>query len=280
MIRLFAVLAALIFASPLTAQTYPDRTADGVNDFADIIDAGTETRIIEKLADIADGHDTEVVIVTLSSVRFYAQNTDIAEYATNLFNTWGIGDAEANTGILILVFRDDGLMRIETGSGYDAAALAQVDLVVSEDIIGHFRDDDFAQGLEAGVDGLLARLIDPPAANDTATPTTDTTEGSGGTLYYILGAIVAGIAGLVGLNRRSAAKFAAQPCSSCGKPGLVKSREVLRAATLETEGAGETRITCPSCGHVDVTPYTISKLRPEAPKGGGKSEGGGTTGKF
>ncbi|MCF2903836.1 TPM domain-containing protein [Octadecabacter sp. CECT 8868] len=280
MIRLFAVLAALFVTNPLIAQTYPDRTADGVNDFADIIDAGTETRIVEKLSDIADDHDTEIVIVTLSSVRFYAQNTAIAEYATNLFNTWGIGDADANTGILILVFRDDGLMRIETGSGYDAAAQAQVDLVVSEDIIGHFRNDDFAQGLDAGVDGLLARLIDPPAANDTATPKTGSTESSGNTMYYILGAIAAGIAGIVGLNRRSAAKFAAQPCSKCGKTGLEKSRVVLREPTNNAAGDGETRITCPSCGHVDTTPYTISKLKTETPKGGGKSQGGGSTGKF
>lgn len=281
MTRIFALLAALFWAGIATAQSYPTRTDPGVNDFANIIDSITEKRIVDKLAAINSDHDTEVVVVTLSSLQFYAQDSTIAAYGEGLFNTWGIGDAEANNGILLIVFRDDRELRIQVGAGYDAAQQDRIDAVLQSDLLPFFRDDNFAAGIEAGVDGLLARVIDAPAPNTaTQTPSTGDSEGSGNTLYYIIGGVVAAIAGLVGLNRRNAAKFAAQPCSACGKTGLQKSREVLRKATLDMEGAGETRITCPSCGHVDATPYTISKLKPEEPKGGGKTDGGGATGKF
>lgn len=96
-------------------------------------------------------------------------------------------------------------------------------------------------------------------------------------LWYVLGGVGAAVLALFGLNRRNAAKLAVQPCSACGETGLQKTRVVLREPTFENTGMGETRITCPSCGHVDATPYTISKRTPE---GGGKSEGGGATGKW
>ncbi len=280
MTRFVAFLAALFMATAGYTQTYPTRTDPGVNDFADIIDSITENRIADKLAMIATDHDTEIVIVTLSSLRFYAEDSTIESYGENLFNTWGIGDSERNDGILLIVFRDDRELRIQIGAGYDGAMQGRIDAVLQSDVLPFFRDDQFAAGLEAGVDGLLTRVIDPPAQN-TNPPASDTNGGSSSnTLYYILGGIAAAIAGLVGLNRRNAAKFAARPCSSCGKPGLQKSRVVLREATLDMEGAGETRITCPSCGHVETTPYTISKLRPKEPTGGGQSDGKGATGKF
>lgn len=281
MTRFLAILAALCISTTAFAQTYPDRISDGVNDFASIIDEDTEARITAKLEALSEEHNTEVSIATLSSVRFYAQDLGIEGYATGLFNEWAIGDAEANTGILILVFRDDRELRIETGSGYDALAQTQVERVIAQDIVPHFQDQDYSAGIEAGIDGLLTRVIAPTEVTTSTSATPAGTESEGGnTIYYVLGAIGAAIAGLIGLNRRNAAKFAKQPCASCGKTGLVKSREVLKPATLDAAGEGETKITCPSCGHVEATPYTISKLTPEKPKGGGKSEGGGATGKW
>lgn len=276
MTRIFAILTALVVATATFAQTYPERVAAGLNDFADIVPADVETRIMEKLAGIEDDHGVEVAIVTLSSVRFYAQDSTIEDYAEGLFNTWGIGSVEDNNGLLLLVFRDDRELRIQIGEGYDDTAQAAIDAVINDDILPAFRDGDFASGIESGVDGLLTRLIDPPASSAPS----DTGEGSGNTLYYIIGGVIAAIAGVIGLNKRAAAKLAAQPCSFCGKTGLQRSTVTLEDPTTTTTGNGETRLTCPSCGHVDATPYTISMLKADAPKGGGKTKGDGATGKW
>ncbi len=281
MTRIFAFLTAIFIATTAHAQTYPERTDPGVNDFANIINSLTEARIATLLADIATQHDTEVAVVTLSSLRFYANDSTIEAYSTELFNQWGLGDDETNKGILLLVFRDDREVRIEVGSGYDGSINGQLDLVVSNDMLPHFRDADYSEGIEYGVDGLLSRVINAPATPAApATPTPEGGESGGNTIYYVLGAIGAAIAGLFGLSRRNAAKFAAQPCTNCGKAGLEKTREVLREPSLKKDGAGETRITCPSCGHVDATPFTISKLKPKEPEVGGKSDGDGATGKW
>lgn len=281
MTRFLSLLAAIFLATTAFAQTYPDRTSPGVNDFAGVIDPDDEARIAEKLAAIKDDHGVEASVVTLSSLQFYAQDSSIEDYSQGLFNAWGLGDAEENNGILLMLFRDDREVRLEVGSGYDADMQKAFDQLIDEDILPDFRDGNLAAGLESGVDALVPRIISPPSAND-APATTDTSsdgeaKGGGNTLWYVLGGVGAAILGLIGLNRRSAAKFTAQPCSNCGQTGLERSRVVLSEATVEVEGKGETRITCPSCGHVDATPYTISKLKPE---GGGKSEGSGSTGKW
>lgn len=279
MTRIFTLLAALFAATTLNAQTYPERLLPGLNDFASLVDADTASRIDDKITNIFETHGVEVSIATLSSLRFYAQDSTIEDYGPGLFNAWSVGNADDNNGILMLVFRDDREVRIVLGEGFEADAQKEVARVIDEDILPDFRGEDYAQGIEAGVDGLLTRLIAPPPAN-TAVPTSDENNGSGNTLYYVLAAVVAAIAGIFGLNRRAAAKLAATPCTNCGKTGLQKSREVLSEATLEAEGRGETRLTCPSCGHVDATPFTISKLKPEGPQGGGKTDGKGATGKW
>ena len=275
--RLFTTLAAFAFACAAHAQQYPERIAPGVNDFADIIDEETEGRVVARLAEIAADHDTEVVVATLSSLRFYAQDSTIEAYLEGLFNSWAIGNAERNDGLMILVFRDDREVRVQAGAGYDAAAQDQIARVVAEDILPSFREGNLAAGLETGVNGLLARVIDPPVAN-AAAPAGDAPKSN--TLYYILGGIAAAIAGLVGLSRYNKAKFAKEPCPSCGKTGLQKQNVVLIAATLDAQGEGETRISCPSCGHVTATTYTIAKLSPPEPTGGGQTKGDGATGKW
>ena len=280
MTRFLTFLAVVLCSSALQAQTYPTRSSDGINDFANVIDEETEARITEKLAALLSEHDTEVTIATLSSLRFYAEGSTIEEYTTGLFNTWAIGDEEENNGILVIMFRDDREVRVQLGSGYGDDIRTQTNRVVESDILPFFRNQDYSGGLEAGVDGLLTRVIDPAEVNTTTPVESGEDAGSSNTLYYILGGVAAAIAGLIGLNRRNAAKFAQQACTNCGKTGLQKSREVLKPATLEEEGAGENRIICPSCGHVDATSYTISKLRPEEPKGGGQTKGDGSTGKW
>ena len=108
-------------------------------------------------------------------------------------------------------------------------------------------------------------------------------DGEGGNgLWYLLGGIGAVIAGLIGWGRVKAARLAATPCSSCGKTELSRERVVLNDATLEEEGDGEIRTICGACGHTTAEPFTISKKSPpkEDSFDGGKSDGGGASGKW
>ncbi|MBT8410657.1 MAG: TPM domain-containing protein [Octadecabacter sp.] len=124
--RLFSTIAAFPIACNAHAQQNPDHIVHVVNDSADIIDAKTERRVEAKLAEIAKGHDTEVVTPPLSSLRFYAEDSTIGAYSKGLFNRWAIGNAERNDGLMVLVFRADREVRVQAGAGYDASAQDQI----------------------------------------------------------------------------------------------------------------------------------------------------------
>jgi len=181
--------------------------------------------------------------------------------------------------IMFLVFRDDRLLRVETGTGYDENKQEIAQNIISDVIIPEFQNGKFEAGIENGVNALAIQMTATDAA-----PASGENAGGGNMLYYILGGIAALIAAVVGINRRNAAKLAATPCASCGKTGTLRKENVtIVEATQEAEGKGERRTICSDCGHTTAEPYTISKARPADDKPefkGGKSDGGGATGKW
>jgi len=273
--------AFTLLGSSLFAQTFPEPRNTAVNDYADMLPDESETRITETLDALTEDTGVEATIVTLSSVQFYAQNMGVNEYATALFNDWGVGDPDKGDGVLLLVFRDDRLLRIELGDGYDTTAADRAQNVISQTIIPQFMESEFAAGSEAGATRIAEHVVRNDATPAPVSSGDSTAAGKSNTLWYILGGIGALAAALFGMSRRAAAKLAATPCSSCGVAGqLTKSREVLVQPTETTAGKGEVLIACAACGHVDREPYTISKKRPDDDFKGGKSKGDGATGKW
>ena len=88
------------------------------------------------------------------------------DYATDLFNTWGIGKKDRDNGVLILVAVQDRAMRIEVGYGLEGIlpdGLAGA--VIREAFLPRFRNDDYRTGLLEGT----ARVIDIVRRNETVT---------------------------------------------------------------------------------------------------------------
>ena len=78
--------------------------------------------------------------------------------ATGLFNAWGIGDAQRNDGVLILIARYDREMRIEIGRGYGSEWNARMQRVIDTAFLSAFRQDEYQQGIENGVDATILEL--------------------------------------------------------------------------------------------------------------------------
>ncbi len=282
---LFSTLtvATIAIGTTVFAQVFPEPESTTVNDFAEMLSEDAEARITETLDDLEKDTGVEATIVTLSSVRFYANDLNVPEYATALFNNWGVGSEDNGDGVLLIVFRDDRQLRLELGTGYDAAAQDRAQNIVSEVIIPEFQNERFEAGIEAGATAIANQLVRNipqavPASSETES------KSSGNALWYIIGGIGAAIAALIGWGRIKAAKLAATPCPNCGKTELSKERVVLKEATLDAQGSGETRTVCGACGHSTAEPFTIPKKTP--PKSdkpefdGGKSDGGGASGKW
>lgn len=100
---------------------------------------------------------------------------DIASYANRVGNAWKIGRKEIGDGILLVVAINDRKVRIEVAKALEGAVpdLAAKQ-VVDEAITPRFRQGDYAGGLNAAADQLIARItgekLPEPAQRTPARP--------------------------------------------------------------------------------------------------------------
>ena len=133
------------------AARIPDLTGRIV-DLADLVSPSLESMLTERLAAHEDSTGNQIAVLTIPSLR----GEVLEPYATEVFRTWGLGDAEANNGVLLLVARDDRKIRIEVGYGLEGAipdVLAA--RIIRNEMTPRFRDGDFGGGIAAALDALM-----------------------------------------------------------------------------------------------------------------------------
>jgi uncharacterized protein len=186
-----AVLAALLLLhTTVSAQSpYPQRADRQINDYAGALADADKTTIHSAQTALLRERGAELVVVTINSVDDYdVPEQTIEAFATNLFNSWGIGDRQRNDGVLLLVAIKDRKVRIEVGSGYGDSYNSAMQGVIDEDILPRFRTGNYSQGIVNGVRGIRVVLTAAPSQSSTfvASP------------LVIAGVLVAGFALVLG----------------------------------------------------------------------------------
>ena len=183
------VALALAFAAPVRAQETPTCpvfegiTCDGwftdaagvVDDDALIEDAAG--RLVEE-----HGHEIAIVIVHTSGSRSPRQ------FAADLGNAWGVGDADRDDGIVVLVALDERRTEIVTGPGVVIDGLDDIAALGNP----FFADGDFAAGIVTILTGLDLALADPASPPTTAPSPSDGGGGFSGLGRLVLGALAIG----------------------------------------------------------------------------------------
>lgn len=152
-----AWLAALLGAGPAAAQApqpVPALSAR-VIDRSATLDAQQLQALEAKLAAFEAERGSQIVVLLVPTTA----PEDIAAYAYRVADTWKVGRREIGDGILLVVAKNDRQVRIEVaraleGAIPDLAAYRIIDRLITP----AFRRGDFAGGLEAGVDGLMAHI--------------------------------------------------------------------------------------------------------------------------
>ena len=265
--------------SPLAAyaQTgYPTATDPYINDYAELITPEDAASIRQALSDLELQHGIEATVLTLHSIQeFGTGDAAIESFATNLFNTWGIGDAEENNGILVLVAVGDRKVRIEVGSGYGTSLDSAMKTVIEEFMTPRFKQNDYSGGIRRGVEAIIRRVSQPaptqppahspaqPAPSRPPTPTISSPyEGSGGKHdgWLTFGGI--GGLGAAGFGIKKYLRYRHRRCPSCDVH-MARLGEHADDQFLDKGQQVEERINsvdydvwqCPSCQHYDINRY-------------------------
>lgn len=266
-------------------QDLPAPLTDTVSDFADVLTPDTEAALTQTLRDVRDETTVHVVVVTMAHIADHGgAGQSIETYAKNLFNAWGVGDADRDDGIMVLVARDDGAMRIALGRGYGPVYDGAAQRVIDSRMLPEFRQARFEAGIVAGVDGVIEKIARPYVKNHPPPPDASGGAGLEGVALY---GLVFG-AGLLFTLRRLVGDVIARfrHCPQCGGRGLTRERSTVTGATRSASGVGSQITRCTHCSYEERATYTIPRIRSGRSGGGGggfgggRSSGGGASGRW
>ncbi|MFH1725527.1 MAG: TPM domain-containing protein [Elusimicrobiota bacterium] len=111
-----AGLALLLLSIPLSlsSQDYP-APRGWVNDYAGVLDARAHRVLTEALGQVQRGADAQIAVVTVRDLG----GGSVEDYASRLYERWGIGKKGGDRGALVLVSIADRKARIEAGYGLE-----------------------------------------------------------------------------------------------------------------------------------------------------------------
>lgn len=149
---LLAAWLGLAFAQGV--QPVPALTAH-VIDQTGTLDAIQLKGLEDKLLAFEQSKGTQIAILMVANT----QPEDIASFANRVGNEWKIGRKEVGDGVLVVVAKDDRRVRIEVAKTLEGAIPDLAARQIIEDAITpNFRQGDYAGGLHAAVDRLIARI--------------------------------------------------------------------------------------------------------------------------
>ena len=161
MIRWLAALwlAMFVIAGPAAAQDFPARPAGPLLDEAALLSPAQTMDLTGKLTAFNERSGRALVVATVKSLG----GREIEPYATQLGRRWGIGDADQDTGVLLLVAPTERKVWIATGYGADDYLTdAMSGTIIRSAILPRFKAGDMGGGIIAGTDAIIRQLELPP----------------------------------------------------------------------------------------------------------------------
>lgn len=155
--QLWLLLALLLAGSALHAQdVLPVPPLSGrVIDQTGTLSSAQIDALTSKLAAFEAASGPQIVVLMLPTT----QPEDIAAYAQRIGDAWKIGRRDVGDGVLIVVAKNDRRVNIQTAKALEGAvpdlAARQI---IDNAIRPAFRANDYAGGLHAAVDQLIARI--------------------------------------------------------------------------------------------------------------------------
>lgn len=168
------LLGGAVFPARGEAATFPNRIGekDFIADKAEMISPEDEAKIKKLCGEVLRKTAVPLIVVTITSLNDYkAADGDIARYAKELFNKWGIGRPEVtlkgskeklarNFGVLLLVSKNDRKARIELGADWGRTKDDACKKIMAEYIIPSFKRGDFSGGIRVGAEALAAIIME------------------------------------------------------------------------------------------------------------------------
>ncbi len=144
-------------------QPVPPLTAR-VTDLTGTLTAEQQTALEQKLAAFEARKGSQFAVLIVPTTR----PEDIAQYSIRVVDQWklgrgSVGGKKVDDGALLLIAKDDHRMRIEVGYGLEGVLTdAMSNRIISETIAPAFREGNFYEGIDAGLEQMMKLVEGEP----------------------------------------------------------------------------------------------------------------------
>lgn len=141
---------------PTVFPALTGRVVDG----AELLDEQAKARISGQSKALEAATGNQFVTVTVPSLG----GQSIEDFGLAIGRHWGIGRAEHDDGILLIVAPTERRVRIEVGYGLEKTMTnARAQTIIDERILPRFGEGRMQDGIMAGADAIVAVLADKEA---------------------------------------------------------------------------------------------------------------------
>jgi uncharacterized protein len=172
-LKTLASILILFFSISAQAQSYTVETVPNtklvnnsyISNPDNIINEHTVGQLNTLLSNLEKQTSAQVAVVLLTSIN----DSDIFDFAQELFVKWGIGQKDKDNGLLILFVLDQRTIRFHTGHGIEGVLPDVVCKHIQEEsMVPYFREGNYDQGILTGVEKIVTILNNPDEAQAVA----------------------------------------------------------------------------------------------------------------
>jgi uncharacterized protein len=152
--RLYLLVLLAQFVLHAAAAEVPPKPLRYFNDYASLVDSQTAEKLNRQLEEFERETSNQLLVVVYPGLP---PDTAIEDFTQDAFRAWKPGQEGRNNGAILFVFVKDRKMRIQTGYGLEGALPDAIcRRIISDELAPRFQKGDFAGGLAAAVNAMIA----------------------------------------------------------------------------------------------------------------------------
>jgi len=146
---------ALIIAFALNAQAaeiIPPPPAHYFNDYAGIVSQSSANQFDQQLEQFERDTSNQVVVAIFQKMQ---SDDEIAAYTQRVAESWGVGQKDKRSGVVLFVFVEDRKMIIQVGYGLEGSLPGVAAFNIEDQMEPQFAAGNYEAGLRIGIDSIL-----------------------------------------------------------------------------------------------------------------------------
>ena len=152
---LILILLSIVFLPSVKAIVSPTSNFY-VNDYANILSSETEQYIMDRSVALNNVDGTQIVVVTVKNL----EGMSIEDYSLKVARSFGIGSAEKDNGLLILLALEEREIRTEIGTGLEGIIPdGKSGRFQDEYMVPYLKDNNWDEGIKNGYDAYYKEIV-------------------------------------------------------------------------------------------------------------------------